>query len=140
MDGPSEEVDGHWRIYGLRYDVVTKLVSPHTNRNHRVFFNNFFTSTKLLEHLEANGTYVCGTVKCNRKDLPPCAKDKLRVGEKLVLQKGHFGFTKWNDKWDVSVMAPNVSPLANDLEVNWADREVQQPVLINLYNSSMGRC
>ena len=37
------------------------------NRNHHVFFDNFFTTTKLLEHLETNDTYACGTVRYNRK-------------------------------------------------------------------------
>ena len=53
----------------------------------------------------------------------------MLVGEKLVRQKGPVVFTKWHDKRDVSVMATNVSPLAN---------EVQKPVVIDLYNSSMG--
>ena len=35
-------------------------------------------------------------------------------------------------------MATNVSPLANDLELNRGDRKVQKPVVIDLYNSSMG--
>ena len=39
---------------------------------------------------------------------------------------------------NVSVMATNVSPLADDLEVNRGDMEVQKPVVIDLYNSSMG--
>ena len=54
--------DGCRRIYGLGYDLVTKLIRPFMNRNHHVFFDNFFTSTKLLEHLEANDTYTCRTV------------------------------------------------------------------------------
>ena len=110
------------------------------NRNHHVhvFFDNFFTSTKLLEHSEANDTFACGTVRCNRKDLPPCAKNKLRVGEKLVHQKGHVVFTKWHDKRDVSIMSTDVSPLVNDLEVNRGDGAVQKPVVIDLYNRSMG--
>ena len=62
----------------------------------------------------------------------------MRVGEKLVRQKGPVVFTKWHDKRDVSVMATNVSPLADDLELNRGDREVQKPVVIDLYNSSMG--
>ena len=65
----GKEVVGRRRIYGLGYDVVTKLIRPYMNRNHHVFFDNFFTPTKLLEHLEANDTYACGTVRCNRKDL-----------------------------------------------------------------------
>ena len=35
-------------------------------------------------------------------------------------------------------MATNVSPLANDLELNRGDRKVQKPDVIDLYNSSMG--
>ena len=31
----------------------------------------------------------------------------------------------------------NVSPLADDLKLNRGDREVQKPVVIDLYNSSM---
>lgn len=65
-------------------------------------------------------------------------KDKLQVGEKLVCQKGHVVFKKWHDKRDVSVMATNVSSLADDVEVNRGDRQVQKPVVIDLYNSSMG--
>ena len=35
-------------------------------------------------------------------------------------------------------MATNVSPLANDVEVKQGDREVPKPVVIDLYNRSMG--
>lgn len=90
----GKQVDSHQRIFGLGYDVVTMLMRPFMNRNHCVFLNTFFTSTKLLEHLEANDTYTCGTVQCNHKDLPLCVKDKLQVGEKLVRQEGHVVFTK----------------------------------------------
>ena len=121
-------------IYGLGYEVVTKLVRPVMNRNHHVFFDNFFTTTKLLEHLEVNSTYACGKVRCSRKDLPACAKDKLKAGEKLVRQKDHVVFTKWHHKQDVSIMSTIVSPLADDVEVN----QVVKPVVIDLYNKCMG--
>ena len=86
--------------YGLGYDVVTKLVRPFMNKNHHVYFDNFFSSVTLLEHLEANGTYACATVRCNLKGLPQCAKEKLRPGETVVSQKGNVVFTKWHDKRD----------------------------------------
>ena len=38
------------RIYGLGYDVVMKLIRPFMNKNHRLYFDNFFSSTNLLEH------------------------------------------------------------------------------------------
>ena len=99
-----------------------------------VFFDNFFTTTKLLEHLEVNCTFACGKVRCNRKDLPACAKDKLQAGEKLVRQKDHVVFTKWRHKQEVSVLSSIVSPLADDVVVN----QVVKPVVIDLYNCSMG--
>ena len=67
----GKEADQRPRIHGLGYDVVTKMVRPFMNKNHHVYFDNFFSSTKLLEHLESNSTYACATVRCNRKDLPP---------------------------------------------------------------------
>ena len=79
----GKEVDGRPRMYdGLGYDVVNKLIRPFMNRNRRVFFDNFFTSTTLLEHLETNDTYACGTVRCNCRDLPPCAKTNCGLGRK----------------------------------------------------------
>lgn len=130
----GKENDVRRHIYGLGYEVVTKLVRPFMNRNHHVFFDNFFTTTKLLEHLEVNGTYACGKVRCNRKDLPACAKDKLKAGERLVRQKDHVVFTKWHHKQEVSIMSTVVSPLADDVEVN----QVVKPVVIDLFNKCMG--
>ena len=126
------------RIYGLGYDVVTKMIRPFMNKNHHVYFDNIFSSVSLLEHLETNGTYACATVRCNRKDLPRCAKEKLRPGEKVVRQKGNVVFTKWHDKRDVSVISTNCSPLAVDLVVNRQNQQVSKPAVIDLYNKNMG--
>lgn len=112
----SMELKFGWLPIG--YDVVTKMIRPFMNKNHHVYFDNFFSSVKLLEHLETNNTYGCATVRFNRKDLLPCAKDILRAGEKVVRQKGHVVFTKWHDKRDISVLSTNCSPLGVDLVVH----------------------
>ena len=129
----------HRRIYGLGYDV-TKLIRPFMNKNHHVYFDNFFSSTTLLEHLEANKTYACATVRCNRKDLPRCAKEKLRPGQKVVSQKGNVMFTKWHDKWDVSVLSTNnCNTLSADIVVNRNnDQQVTKPAVVDMYNKNMG--
>ena len=54
--------------HGLRYDVVMKMTAPFLNNYRHIFFDNFFTSTRLLDHLFAQNTYACGMVRCNRKD------------------------------------------------------------------------
>ncbi|KAK3727762.1 hypothetical protein QZH41_005212 [Actinostola sp. cb2023] len=44
-----------------------------------------------MEHLESQQTFACGTVRINRKGIPPCAKQKLKPGKKVMQQKGkHF--------------------------------------------------
>lgn len=93
----------------------------------------------MLEHLESNDTYACGTVRVNRTDLPPCAKDKLRAaGEKVVRQKGKVVFTKWHDKRDVSFLSTNCSPLAPDVHIQRNNQSVSKPAVVDQYNKNMG--
>ena len=99
----GKEANQQPRIYGLGNDVETKIIRAFLNKNHHVYFDNFFSSVKLLEHLETNDTYACATVSINCKDLSPCAMC-LRAGQKLLCQKGHVVFKKWHDKRDVSVL------------------------------------
>lgn len=134
----GKEANQQPRIYGLGNDVETKIIRAFLNKNHHVYFDNFFSSVKLLERLETNDTYACFTVRINRKDLPPCAKDKLRAGQKLVRQKGHVVFTKWHDKRDVSVLSTNCSPLAVDVVVHRHNKDVSKPAVVNQYNKHMG--
>ena len=63
-----------------------------------------------MEDLLAQDTYACGTVRSNQKDLPPCAKNKLRQGEKVCTQRGKIIFTKWHDKRDILFLSTNVLP------------------------------
>ncbi|CAB3984645.1 Hypothetical predicted protein [Paramuricea clavata] len=48
---------------GLGYDVVMKLVNPYLGQGYHVYFDNFFTSPKLVEYLFMNGTPSSGTGK-----------------------------------------------------------------------------
>ena len=81
------------------------------NKNHHVYFDNFFSSLVLLEHLELQQTYACSTVRCNHKGLPACASNKLpRPGQLVQAQTGNIVFTKWHDKRDVAFLATYVSP------------------------------
>ena len=129
----------HRRINGLGYDVVTQLTRPFMNNNHCLYFDNFFSSVILFEDLQKNGTYACATVRCNRKDLPRCVKDKLRPGQKIVRQKGNVVLTKWHDKRDVCIISTNCSPLEPDVVVTRGNnQEVTKPAVVNLYNKYMG--
>ena len=59
---------------GLGARVVKDLTRPIKKKHHNVFFDNFFTSVKLLEDLEKDGIYACGTARIDRKGFPPSLK------------------------------------------------------------------
>ena len=133
---------GTRRIHGLGYDVVMKMAEPYLNKHRHVFCDNFFTSTRLFDHLQDQNTYACGTVRCNRKDLPPCAKSKLKQGETVQAQRGNLMFTKWHDKRDVSFLSTNVSPLDAGRQVQRTVRgenvNITKPKVADVYTASMG--
>ena len=66
--------EGNLLIHGLGYDVVMKMARPFVNRKHHLFFDNFFSTPRLFEHLLDQGTFACATIRSNRKELPRCAK------------------------------------------------------------------
>ena len=59
------------REVGLGAHVVKTLTSDLKNKYHHVYFDNFFTSVQLLEQLEEEGIYSCGTARKDRKGFPP---------------------------------------------------------------------
>ena len=42
--------------------------------NHHVYFDNFFTSAQLLEQLQEDGIYSCGTARKDRRGFPPALR------------------------------------------------------------------
>ncbi|KAL9978523.1 hypothetical protein ACROYT_G016049 [Oculina patagonica] len=131
------------RRHGLGYDVVMDMARPFLRRKHHVFFDNFFSSPVLLEHLLDQQTYACSTVRCTRKDLPPCAKNKLRQpGQTITRQRGSLLFTKWHDKRDVAFLSTNVSPEEPSRTVqrkkNGRNIEIQKPRVSDVYTANMG--
>ena len=108
--GSEEGKDGY--VHGQGYDAVMSMARPFLNKNHHLFFDNYFSSVRLFDHLLSQETYVCATVRFNCKEMPRCAKQKLKQPGKLICgQKGKLLFTKWHDKRDISFLSTNVSPV-----------------------------
>ena len=63
------------RQVGLGAHVVQTLTEELKNKHHHVFFDNFFTSYQLLEDLEKDGIYGCGTARKDRKEFPTALKN-----------------------------------------------------------------
>ena len=57
--------------HGLGARVVKTLTSDLNGKYHHVYFDNYFTSLELLEDLEKDNIYACGTARKYRKGFPP---------------------------------------------------------------------
>ena len=62
----QEKKEGGKVDEGLCSQVVKELTTTLAGKNHHVYFDNFFTSAKLLLDLEMNSIYSCGTARKNR--------------------------------------------------------------------------
>ncbi|MCO5548140.1 hypothetical protein L7F22_001598 [Adiantum nelumboides] len=63
----------------LSFQVVANLVISLPRQGHHVFFDRYFTSVKLLEHLQSEGQGGTCTYVCNRKYFP--GKEILNLGK-----------------------------------------------------------
>ena len=63
----------------LGMKVVSELTSK-LSSGHRVYFDNYFTSLPLLQHLLDRDVYSCGTFRVNRAGIPYVIK-QLREGK-----------------------------------------------------------
>ena len=70
---------------GLGYDVVMELSEMYQYQRRHLYFDNFFSSIKLLRDLEQRQTYACATVRSNRAGLPLVVKQPRRLLDVDVL-------------------------------------------------------
>ena len=76
--------EGRVEVHGAH--VVKKLTKDRKNENHHVFFDNYFTSYQLLEDLEKDGIYGCGTGRKDRKEFPAALKNPGLKGKCVCVE------------------------------------------------------
>ena len=57
--------------HGVYFDVVKRLTAKITGRNHRLWMDNLYIGVPILLFLQKNDVYTCGTLRGNRKYIPP---------------------------------------------------------------------
>ena len=123
---------------GLAYRVVFDLLSSYLNKNHHVYFDNFYTSCHLIYDLQKKSTYSCGTVRADRGQfLDNFKKAKLEKCESLFIQKGNIVGVHWKDKRDVFVMTSLHSNEVVEVERR-NGTSIIKPKAVLEYNKYMG--
>ena len=67
--------------------IPSVLMQHHLGKGHILYTDNFYTSPTLAAHLLENQTYLCGTVRLNRRHIPKELVD-------VQLQKSEAAFFK----------------------------------------------
>lgn len=135
---------------GLGYDTVMRLMTPLLNQGYHLYFDNFYTSVKLVKDLFLVGTPSTGTAAENRKGFPDSMKKgsewakKLDRGSMRWERDGVCLAQQWKDNRAVTILSSIEN--ANDfirvernekVDNQWTRREVRQPKTISNYNKYM---
>ena len=124
--------------------VVLRLVEPICGLGLHICGDNLYTSPALFTRLHSLGFEACGTLRLNRRGIPPEAKVRLEKGEKrLVPVDDDMNVVQWHDKRGVSILSTlhDDSPVAVERRTQRAQggREVvEKPEAIVEYNKYMG--
>jgi hypothetical protein len=99
--------------------------------------DNFYNSPKLAWFLKSKKTDCVGTLRANRKNVPPLVKNKkLKKGEHCGQHSGDVALLAWQDKKRVTT----ISIYHRDdmrVVVNKANRVQSKPVVVCDYNLNM---
>ena len=93
---------------GVIHHVVVDIVQRWAHSDRILFTDNLYTSPALCRHLLTIGLRSCGTVRTNRRHLPPDLKDsmkRLQRGEMKVWQSGQLGCLLWYDRQPVVMLS-----------------------------------
>ena len=136
--------------YGLGYSVVTRLCKSIKGHWYAVFFDNFFTSYKLIEDLYSGYKILsCGTLRSGRVGFPQMLFDKTVIksmnrGEVKWSMKGPVLALTWIDKRPVHMAGTYTKcpqdnmPTVERKKKDGSIENVTCPEIVINYNSDMG--
>ena len=105
----------HPSAHGATYDTVMRMVAGYEHKQHVLYTDSYFTSPALLDALKQRGILCCGSVRRNRKGIPPITKEQVRrlgKGEWIKRQQGDTSLAVWKDQKDVWILYNHTSPLS----------------------------
>lgn len=123
--------------------IVKNFCEPLKNKNHKVYFDNYFNGYPLQVELLKNQIYACGTVNSNRKFLPTLKDDKhLQRGEHdYRVSDTKVSLLKWKDKRSVFILSNYYDPKnvgkVKRRERDGTSTEVSCPQAVIDYNANM---
>ena len=132
---------------GATKDIVMNLLEPLLGKGHIVYMDNYYTSPELVAELKLAHTGATGTVRANRRKLPPSIKtvsNSLKRGEAAKYwSTDHMTAFAWHDVKRVHVLSSvdNIGTTRTQIRSGKEPtgfRNVEKPSSIVDYNKFMG--
>ena len=137
--------------FGPNFDVVARLTKELEGKHHRVFFDNYYSSVRLVKYLLSKGIYSTGTIRFARNFLPP-VWEEFRKSKTNPFKRGWFKY--WQDVltpsitsclWSDTKLVKFVSSMCTPdrytqvtRRVNGREVIVKQPVSAHIYSQHYG--
>ena len=123
--------------------IVLTMTDHLCGKNHKLFFDNYFSSVPLMEILQGLDFLACGTIRPNRRDFPPLASEKLMKRGDFDFRSTPNGITayKWMDSKAVHLISNyhgTETTTVQRREKNGSKKVVTCPQVVKDYNAYMG--
>ena len=109
---------------------------------HHVYMDNWYNSPTLFEDLHRRGYGATGTVRTDRRGMPPAMKGTIKKKDMIEAHFGSLMAIKWMDKRAVCLLTTtdDSSTVAKRRKANCSGNveEVQKPRIVDEYNQYMG--
>jgi hypothetical protein len=99
--GKNDTTTANNKECGHTYSICMELLKELANDGRILYIDNYYTSVLLCKDLLKSKTYVCGTLRSNRKGNPKnVCQHKLKKGD-IFGQQNHDGIRvmKWLEKY-----------------------------------------
>ncbi|XP_065662617.1 piggyBac transposable element-derived protein 4-like [Hydra vulgaris] len=117
--------------------IVLDLMEKFLGKGYHLYTDNFYNSFELTKHMINQKTYICGTLRTDRKSNPKeCTKAKLKQGDVISRSREGVVVAKWKDKRDV-LMISNLHSLQMIEVTNRRGEKKMKPNIIKDYNQCM---
>lgn len=117
--------------------IVMKLLDGFLDKGHVVFTDNYYNSVGLVKRLTNRSTYICGTLRFDRKENPKeVVSKKLKKGEHAWKRSESVVVCKWKDKRDVLTIS-NMHRVEMINVVNRRQQMSIKPNIVQDYNDGM---
>ena len=108
------------------------------DKGYHLYFDNFYTSFRLVSDLAKRNTFSCGTIRSDRGDFPQAfRKDVIEKGTAQYIRNGNIVSVHWRDKRDVYVMSALHGNGSQLIERRAAPEPIRKPDMIVEYNKYM---